>query len=96
MTGREIVDAAAKSWAGLHLGLIIAAHAAANGKSDLVRVARLAVNTLHEVGYVSGPDAARTRFTGIGITEWQTALYAVNELARLAISRRRAAHRLAD
>ncbi len=52
----------------------------ANGSIDLVNIAQCALKSIRDAGYTPQPDDKITRFTGLGITKWQTMLYAVNEL----------------
>ena len=62
------------------MGLVTATHEVANGSTDLVNVAQCALTSIRDAGYTPQPDDKTTRFTGLGITRWQTMLYAVNEL----------------
>ena len=80
MDGKSIIKSDPVGWAAIHLSLITAAHAVANGSNDLVEIAKGALKCVLEAGYTSNPDEEKTRFTGDGITKVQTKLYAVNEL----------------
>ena len=62
------------------MDLITAAHAVANGSTDLIEIAEHALKCVHGAGYTFKPDEKATRFTGSRITKCQTRLYVVNEL----------------
>ena len=80
MDGKSIIRSDPTGWAAIHLGLIAATHAVANGSTAPIAVAEYALKCVHDAGYTSKPDDKLTRFTGSRITKWQTSLYAVNEL----------------
>ena len=82
MNGDSIIQSNPTGWAAIHLGLVTAAHALANGQTDLVDIAEHALNCVEDAGYRSKPEGEGTRVTGSRITKWQTCLYAVNELPR--------------
>jgi hypothetical protein len=75
--GPVAVDSA--GWRAIHLVLVAAAHAVNAGGANLVQIARWAVEVAHGAGYVTHPNDRRTRFTSLGITAFQTLLYAFNE-----------------
>jgi len=79
MDGKSILRSDPTAWAAIHLGLITAAHAVTNGSTDLVTIAKCALRSIGDAGYTSQPNDKKTRFAGLGITKWQTMLYAVNE-----------------
>jgi hypothetical protein len=72
---------APSGWRAIHLSLIAAAHGFSNRQTDLVALATFAVEVAHRAGYTSLESERHTRFVGSGITNWQTQLYAVNNLS---------------
>jgi hypothetical protein len=69
----------AREWNAIHLALIAAAHALRNGQSDLTAIARWSVQVAEGAGYETHADQRLTRFMGLGITRFQTLLYAMND-----------------
>ena len=89
MDSRSIVQSNPTAWAAIHVGHITATHEVATGLtgditalggSALVNIAQCALKSIRNAGYTPQPGDKSTRFTGLGITRWQTMLYAVNEV----------------
>ena len=89
MDSKSIAQSNPTAWAAIHVGLITATHEVATGLtgditalggSAMINIAQCALKSIRDAGYTPQQDGQRTRFTGLGITRWQTMLYAVNEL----------------
>jgi hypothetical protein len=75
----SILDSNPTGWTAIHAALEWAEAQLQKRPSELLAVAREAVESVHAAGFQSSPDRRMTRFSGFkDIMAWQDALYVVN------------------